>query len=637
MPAYLDQVFGANGLLAQRFPGYAPRAGQLGLTHAIDRAFTDGGHLLGEAPTGSGKSFAQCVPAIWHAVHHGRKVVIATANIALQEQLVLKDLPMLRSILPWPFRFALIKGKPNYLCRARLDDVVDIRRRNMALPGLGAQTDDLDRIVAWAATTKTGDLADLGFTPPPKVWSEVSTTSEECAGPSCRYADACFADDARRAASDAEIIVTNYHLLFAHLQLRRLTGRDLLLPAFDSVICDEAHEMADIARSTFGWDMSARTLRRLARDAAPWADVGTLTTSGDQFFAALGRRSSLDQERIVSTACPEADALTRSLDALDQALEKVPVDDDERKARRDAVRRRTSLIRDRVREGAAPVDKDRVYWLERERGQARLCARLVDVGPVLHALLFKPARTACLISATLTTNKRFEFIRRETGIPRAAVELAVASPFDFRSQSVLILPKDLPPPTDDAFADAVVDNVARVVDASDGRTLGLFTSHRMVDLVYQRLRGGRHRVLKQGDLPKSELLRVFREDVSSVLLGTTSLWTGVDIPGEALSALVIDRLPFPRPDDPVLAVLQAREPDFFGRHVLPRTSIQLQQGVGRLIRSVRDRGVVVILDRRLRDKPYGRYLLGSLPPMPVDSSLDSIRPFLSGDPDAWAC
>jgi ATP-dependent DNA helicase DinG len=383
--------------------------------------------------------------------------------------------------------------------------------------------------------------------------------------------------------------------------------------------------------------MSARTLRRLAHDAAPWADVAALATHGDRFFAALGRRSSLDQERIVSTACPEADALARALDALDQALAQAPIVDDERQARRDAVRRRTSLIRDRVREGAAPVDKDRVYWLERERGHARLCARPVDVGPALHALLFKPARTVCLISATLTTNQRFDFIRRETGIPRAAVELAVASPFDFKAQSVLVLPRDLPSPTDASFADAVVDSVARVVEAADGRTLGLFTSHRMVDLVYQRLRGSRHRVLKQGDLPKAELLRVFRDDVSSVLLGTTSLWTGVDIPGEALSALVIDRLPFPRPDDPVLAVLQERAPDFFSRHVLPRTSIQLQQGVGRLIRSVKDRGVVVILDRRLRDKPYGRYLLGSLPPMPVDSSLDAIRPFLSGDPDAWAC
>ena len=636
MGGYLDHVFGARGLLAQRFPSYAPRTGQLRLTEAVDRALANDQHLLGEAPCGTGKSVAYSVPAIWHAVHRERKVVFATANIALQDQLVRKDLPLLAEILPWPFRFAVLKGRQNYVCRARLDDVVEIRRRNAPLPFPVADTDDFDRLIAWAEKTKTGDQADLGFAPASRLWSEVSTSSDECQGNACRYSDACFANDARVNATDAHVIVTNYHLLFAHLQLRMLTGRDLLLPAFDAVICDEAHEMADIARATFGWDMSVRTMRRLVRDTAKWADAGSLSSAGEAYFAALHRRSALTQERVTSTACAESDALCQSLDQIDKALEQAPAADDEQKAKLDVVRRRARMLRERVHEGAAPADRDRVYWLERERGVVRLCSRPVDVAPILHGLLFKQVRTACLVSATLTTNRRFDFVRRETGIPRAAVELAVESPFDFRKQAVLVLPKDLPQPAHESFADAVVERVARVVDAADGRTLGLFTSHRMVDLVYQRIRCGKHRVLKQGDLPKADLLRVFRDDVSSVLLGTTSLWTGVDIPGEALSALVIDRLPFPRPDDPVLTILQERDPDFFGKHVLPRTAILLQQGVGRLIRSVTDRGVVVLLDRRIRDKAYGRYLLGSLPPMPVDSSLDFIRPFLAGDQDAWA-
>jgi ATP-dependent DNA helicase DinG len=636
MSSYVDQVFGARGLLAQRFPGYAPRTGQLRLTEAVDRALAHDQHLLGEAPCGVGKSIGYSVPAIWHAVHRERKVVIATANIALQDQLVRKDLPLLAEILPWPFRFAVLKGRQNYLCRARLDDVIEIRRRHMPLPFPIADSDDFDRLVAWADKTRTGDQADLGFAPSGRMWSEVSTSSDECQGNSCRYSDACFANDARDEAAEAHVIVTNYHLLFAHLQLRMLTGRDLLLPAFDAVICDEAHEMADIARATFGWDMSVRTMRRLVRDTAKWADATSLSSAGEAYFVALHRRSPLSQERVTSTACGESEALCASLDQIDKALERTPADTDERKAELEAVRRRARMIRERIGEGASPTDRDRVYWLERERGAVRLCSRPVDVAPLLHALLFKQAQTACLVSATLTTNRRFDFIRRETGIPRAAAELAVESPFDFRKQALLVLPKTLPQPTHGSFSDAVVDAVARVVDAADGRTLGLFTSHRMVDLVYQRVRGGRHRVLKQGDLPKAELLRVFRCDVSSVLLGTTSLWTGVDIPGEALSALVIDRLPFPRPDDPILAVLHDRDPDFFGKHVLPRTAIQLQQGVGRLIRSVSDRGVVVLLDRRVRDKAYGRYLLGSLPLMPIDSSIESIGPFLAGDQDAWA-
>ena len=633
---YLDEVFGVGGLLARRFRGYAPRAGQLQLAHAVDRAFTDDRHLLGEAPCGTGKSVAYAVPAIWHAVHRERKVVIATANIALQDQLVRKDLPLLREILPWPFRFAVLKGRQNYLCRARLDEVVELRRRSAPLPFPIAETDGFDRLAAWAEQTKTGDQADLGFTPPGRLWSEVSTSSDDCHGSSCRYADACFSNEARANAADAHVVVTNYHLLFAHLQLRMLTGRDLLLPTFDAVICDEAHEMADVARTTFGWDMSVRTTRGFIRDAAKWTDAAPLAATSEAFFAALAGRSPAAQERVASTACSESEALCQSLDAIDEGLEHAPAEGDEQQAAVEALRRRARTIRDRIAEGASPVDSDRVYWLERERGHVRLCARPVDVAPMLRGLLFKQVRTACLVSATLTANRRFDFIRSETGIPRTAVELKVDSPFDFRSQAVLLLPKDLPRPGHASFADAVIDTVERVVDAAEGRTLGLFTSHRMVELVHDRLRRGKHRVLKQGDLPKADLLRIFRDDVSSVLLGTTSLWTGVDVPGEALSALVIDRLPFPRPDDPVLTILQERDPDSFGKHVLPRTAILLQQGVGRLIRSVTDRGVVVLLDRRIRDKAYGRYLLGSLPPMPIDSSLEFIRPFLAGDRDAWA-
>ncbi len=632
---YLLEAFGPGGLLAHKVPGYEMRPGQLALARLVELAMREGKHALAEGPCGTGKSLAYGIPAAYHAHHAKKRVVIATANIALQEQLVRKDLPLLRDVLPWPVTFALWKGRGNYLCVDRHTEA-HATGELFSPPGEGDAT-QLSELRRWADTTTTGDISELPFVPAPQVWARFSVTADDCKGRGCKLREACFSERAYEAAAKAGILVTNYHVLFAHLALRRATSRDLVLPKFDLLVLDEAHEAADIARDFFGFSISELTVLRLASQAERFHQrklAARLREEATRFFAAAATvaRSPAYSCRLRAPGFADAGALAGELDELSDACKRRHEDStrsaDER-AIAGNVMHQAEHAAQRLRAAVAISDPNTVYWLELDaRGHVRLRAQVVDVAPLLGAELFARTPTV-LTSATLTASGTFAFLRREVGVPAGALELVAPSPFDFRKQALLVTPGELPEPRTQGFGDAVGATLARVVALCKGRTLGLFTSYRNLHAAFEHVAGCGYRVLRQGDLPRSELTRLFREDVRSVLLGTDSFWTGVDVPGEALTAVVIDKLPFPNPTDPLVDAICARDPDAFNRFLLPVAILKLRQGLGRLIRSRSDFGVIVLLDRRLHERRYGRDVLRSLPAMQTTRDLAAITPFLA--------
>lgn len=643
MQDYISQVFDDGGLFASRFPGYEVREGQVALARVVDNAMRAGRHTLGEGPCGTGKSVAYAVPAIWHSRHDKKRVVIATANIALQEQLVRKDLPMLASVLPWSFSFALLKGRNNYLCLDRLaESEARGELRGQFDDGQQAQVDD---VAAWARTTNAGDVSELPFIPAPLVWSRFAVGSDECKAEGCQFREECFAERARAIAQEADIVVTNYHLLFAHIAVRRETGQDLVLPPFDLLVLDEAHEASDIARDFFGFSVSEHTFARLASAAADFGDkrlAGELRQEAGRLFEHLAgvARSSRQAKRLRTPGFASAPGMQRALRSLIAHANATAEDDSREKKVRSTARnvaRNAAKACERLEEILQLSDAEKVYWIELDaKGRARLRAKPIEVGALLREELFGRCPSVSCMSATLTTAGTFDFVRRELGVPRDALELVADTPFDFASQALLVVPEQLPDPRDPGFVEAIATVFREVLDLCDGRTLGLFTSYRNLNAVYERVASGRHRVLRQGELPRAELTRLFAHDVSSVLLGTESFWTGIDIAGEALTGLVIDKLPFPPPDDPVIEAICERDPRAFDNYLIPRAIIALRQGVGRLIRCKTDVGVVVILDRRIAEKGYGRRFLKSLPPMLSTRRVENITRFLAEAADARA-
>lgn len=632
MSDYLQDIFGADGLFARRFAGYETRPGQVALARAVDDAFAAGEHLLAEGPCGTGKGMSYLVPSVRHAVTRGKKVIVATANIALQEQLVGKDLPLLREILPEPFTFALMKGKNNYACSDRLyaGQVGNLFSDSVA----SEDQEQYAAILAWARETETGDVSELSFKPRPSLWRKLCGDAEECDGDRCRKTE-CFAFKARQAAREAQIVVCNYHLLFSHLQVRAATGMDLILPPFDLAVCDEGHEMAEIARDFFGFRVTEFALRRLVRPLvrAGALDLGArIREAAEVFFRSVREygRSPRHKARIKERSFVEGRPVLAALDAHQRywsARRDAAADDEEA---RDIARRlaRGESLRERLDAALRLEDENFVYWVEEDdQGRATLSGKPIDVAPYLREELFGATESVAVTSATLATGGNFDFIRDQIGL-EGNRELVVESPFDFREQVLLVVPEMACEPNDPSFPEEVAGEFGEILDLVGGRTLGLFTSYRNLHAVYDRIAGNGHRILVQGERPRTQLVQDFKEDVASVLIGTASFWTGIDVPGESLTCLVIDRLPFPTPDDPVMDAVCERDKRWFARQSIPRAVIALRQGFGRLIRSRRDRGVVVVFDRRLVEKPYGKVFLRSLPDCRRSRQLESIARFL---------
>lgn len=670
---YIDKTFSLGGYLAQHQPGWEVREGQVALARQVHAAMSTDRMLLAEAPCGSGKGFAYAVPAI-EQVKKGRKTVIVTANIALQTQLMEKDLPALDEALPASFTRALLKGRSNFLCPYKLFQM-DTMRKSVGgdttafcrLLGLTkTQADLIYTALAWADTTTTGDRedprcpADIS-----EVWHLLSVGQDDCVGRGCmaERAGTCWANNHRREAVKADIIVTNYHLLFAHARIsERATGG--LLPAFQCLVMDEGHEAARIARDSFGARISYPRFKRIAdmmkhelkldgrhvTDTGRWLMQAVSACADTVEYRSKGRLDKADIIDVEDTVGTLRDALKSATEIAEDLCPEsgayANLDDDGRELYHKArmIERNTRSLADDVNEVFHTPHDDKVYWIQIEKGRPlRVETRHLDVAPIFREQVFPLTKSTIITSATLTTMGDFNLIRSELGVPDNAMEFVAESPFDFNEHARLVVADKtrLAPASQnrEQYNRAVLPLYKEVLDLWPGRVLCLFTAISDLNWMHEKLDGYQDRnFYKQGEFPRSLLTDWFRDDMESVLMGVDSFWTGVDVPGP--KAIIIHKLPFPY-QDVVLKAIHARMTDeewFSGRYY-PWMLMKLRQGVGRLLRRTGDYGFVVCMDRRMTDKwAYADRIRRSLPFASVIRSdeIQKLQPFLQAYADDQA-
>ena len=596
-------------------PGYEHRPEQLALAEAVERALETEEHLLAQAGTGTGKSLGYLLPAL----ESGRRVVVATATKALQDQLLTKDVPLAAEALGRKVRVAVLKGRQNYLCRKRMDAT---QLNGIGL--LGGHDGAYERLLPWIGSTTTGDRAELEEEPSAALWAELAVGADRCLGRRCPRVQTCFAETARQAAGKADLVIANHALYFADLALRDGAEGARVLPEHDAVIFDEAHKLEETAATWLGARITLGAVRRLALDAAQAAadaDVQLPSHAGDRVEAAV--------EALLRAIAPPSGR--RRLRALPQELSLVAIDELERLAHAlwgrgdelDAIARRARKLAHDVTTCVEPTSPDLVVWSE----PGLLACAPADVSERLRDSLWSEGPTAILVSATL----QFGFVERRLGLDHAD-RFDAGSPFDFRSQALLYVPRSVAEPR----AASVAEEVDELCRHSRGRALVLTTSYRMLDELAARLRGGLpYTVLVQGDAPRERLLERFRAETDSVLIATSTFWQGIDVAGESLSLLVMDKLPFASPGDPLTEarceLIVQRGGDWFRDYALPVATLQLRQGFGRLVRSHADRGVAAILDPRIYTRAYGEQLLEALPSCRLVDDRSEVERFFAED------
>lgn len=629
----IKEVFSDGGSLTNLIDDYRHRPEQEDMAHRIFSAISEGQNLVCEAGTGTGKTVAYLVPALLSK----QKVIISTGTRHLQDQLYQKDLPLVLEALASPATTMVLKGRSNYLCLEHMDiainDTKDLNYQNMS---------DLQEVVQWSSSTKTGDINELGMIEENSVIrSRITSTTENCLGQSCPSFDDCFVFKNRKAALESDLVITNHHLLLSDMSLRE-KGFGEVLPLADVIVFDEAHQLPELASTYFSQTMSTRQLLELITDikTADHEEAGDI----EELAGALAKFEKLirdvrlvfgreDQrlnwlevweKSLLSTALPEMlTAFQGVIDILETACGRGKLLDN--------CWQRAKAHYNYIDSYIETKNEESIRWVEIRGHHLYLNQTPVNISETFQQRLSEYNATSIFTSASLAINDDFNYYSRQLGLEECQTQVW-NSPFDYQTQTCLYVPLDLPEPNQFEFFDAFIERTIKLLSYSEGHAFVLFTSHQALkksaDILSKEID---YPIFIQGQAPRSELLNQFRQTKHAVLLGTSSFWEGVDVKGEALSLVIIDKLPFASPDDPVL---QARLNHFskqgsnpFMDHQVPQAAISLKQGVGRLIRDVTDRGVCVICDKRVVRKAYGKRIIRALPPMPITHELDDVKDF----------
>src|SRR5579863_3517718 len=638
----IEGIFGTGGLLESRHPGYEFRSSQLAMAEIVDEAFQKHQHAVIEAGTGTGKTLAYLIPAI----RSGRRVVISTATKSLQEQLFNKDVPFLQKHFAPNLKAALMKGRNNFLCRTKVNQIDG----QAVLKGID-EVDWFSQIRDWGKLTETGDRSELTFLPDDaELWHRIDARSDLCTGQKCPEFQRCFITAMHQRAQEADLIIVNHHLFFADLAIRQ-EDFGSILPEYSAVVFDEAHEIEDVASDYFGRQLSSYRFEELARDtdnmlrvlqidAAPLRrHLTRLRERARSFFERFPERegrypfgpaerhafldSSREEYGELASAVKRAEA---ELSALTPKPEEVI-----------AMARRAAETRRELAFLMESEEKSYVYWYERRGRGVFLAATPIDVSEILREKLFERFDTVVLTSATLAVGGRFDYLKQRLGV-MPANETVLPQEFDYPEQALLYLPPALPDVRNPGFAASAADEIARLLEISRGRAFCLFTSYVQMRDIFERVSTGvKFPLLLQGTAPRSILLDRFRSTLNAVLFDTSSFWQGVDVPGAQLSCVIIDKLPFAVPSDPIVAArVRALEEDgrnAFAEYQIPEAVLALKQGFGRLIRSKTDRGILSILDNRIRRMQYGKIFLESLPEYTTTQDLAEVARFMESHPE----